>query len=281
MPSQERYRPATYNEPRARQESNRKSRNPEKFDGEKIEWPDYFKHFETVAEWNGWSSRERGMQLVMSLQGEALMVLGDLPDDIANDYDALVDELTRRFNPAERETAHRVEFRNRLRKSNETAMQYGYSLKRLAAKAFPKLPMNAQEQWVMDQFVTGLGNIDIRKHVQFGHPANTAIALAVEYEAFDTNCKDKFRKPANNQGEVLLMGQYSNNNAPQRSNYNAPQRSNYNRTPRDYSNLRCYYCKECGHIQRHCPKRQSDEKAAEQPKFNGSSDSSNTTNQGN
>jgi hypothetical protein len=149
-----------------------------------------------VADWNKWSPDEMAMQLVMSLQGEALILLSEMPLEIQNNYDSLVEELTRRFNPVEREAAHRVEFRNRLRNSNESAMQYGYALKRLAVKAFPTLTLSAQEQWIMDQFVAGLENVDLKKHVQFGHPRtlNEAISLAVEYDASDSHCKDKIKK---------------------------------------------------------------------------------------
>ena len=224
---------------------NRKQRDPEKFDGQKIEWPDYHKHFETVANWNGWSLREMAMQLVMSLQGEALMALGDLPDEIQTDYRALVSELTRRFNPAERETAYRVEFRNRYRRSNETAMQFGYALKRLANKAFPSMTLSAQEQWVMDQFVAGLSNHDLRKHVQFGHPKslNEAISLAIEYEAFDSSSKDKVRKPIS--GEICQFEASGGNNAGRYYN---------NQSSQERRNDACFYCKEIGHYKRDCPK---------------------------
>jgi hypothetical protein len=223
--------------------SYRKERNPEKFDGEKAEWPDYHKHFETVANWNGWGEQEKAMQLVMSLQGEALRVLGDLSDETQNDYEALVDELTRRFNPAEREAAWRLEFRNRMRTTSETAMQYGYALKRLATKAFPSLTLSAQEQWVMDQFVTGLGNFELRKHVQFGHPntLNAAISLAVEYEAFDSNAKPK--KPVVKPGEISRLDNGQN-----------AQGSDKPRWYSDKSKVRCYNCQEMGHMSRECPK---------------------------
>ena len=77
----------------------RRQRDPDKFSGESTEWLDYFRHFEIVATWNGWGEHEKTMQLAMCLQGEAQRVLGDLSPDILADYDSLVRELTRRFNP--------------------------------------------------------------------------------------------------------------------------------------------------------------------------------------
>ena len=251
--------------------SRRKPCNPERFDGNKIEWPDYRKHFETVASWNGWNESEKAMQLVMSLQGEALMVLSDVPYDIQNSYEALVAELTRRFNPVERESAHRVEFRNRHRNVGESAMTYGYALKRLAVKAFPTMTLSAQEQWVMDQFVTGLGNIDIRKHVQFGHPLNLneAISLAVEYEAFDTSTRDKIRKPSH--AEVCRVETSTENDNRYGKKFTGP---------RDLSHITCYRCNKKGHYRSHCPELIANQSSSE-PAHTNAGQSRVNPNQGN
>ena len=49
---------------------------------------------------------------------------------------------------------------------------------------------------VIDQFITGIGNFELQKHVQFGHPKsiNAAIGLATEYEALEGSV-DKVKKP--------------------------------------------------------------------------------------
>ena len=74
--------------------------------------------------------------------------------------------------------------RNRIVTSNELVMEYGYTLHRLVGKVFPNIPHNCQEQWVLDQFVMGLGRPELKRHVQFGHPKslNEAISLAMKYE---------------------------------------------------------------------------------------------------
>ena len=186
------YRPANVNV-----HPSRKQREPDKFDGKTLEWPDYYKHFETVAVWNGWSDSEKAMQLIMSLRGEALRILSDITPGAESNYIALVDELNRTYNPAERQTAWKLEFRNRMRKTNESVTEYALALKRLASKAFCNMASDVLEQWVMDQFGIGLGNLELRRHVQFGHPRtlNEAISLAVEYEAFEPSSGDRVRKP--------------------------------------------------------------------------------------
>ena len=165
-----------------------KQKDPKPFDGKKIEWVDYQKHFEAVAEWNEWSELQKARQLIMSFDGEAMKLLGELSDKMLSEYSSLVSEMNRRYDPIERAPAWRIEFRNRTRKLNETIMQYSQALKRLVIKAFPKMPCDAQEQWVLDQFNLGLGDVEMRKHIQFGHPqdVNAAVSLALEYEAFES-----------------------------------------------------------------------------------------------
>ena len=53
----------------------RKQKEPDKYDGEKVEWQDFIVHFETVATWNGWTDLEKGLQLATCLRGKAQKVL--------------------------------------------------------------------------------------------------------------------------------------------------------------------------------------------------------------
>ena len=78
-------------------------------------------------------------------------------------------------------------------------MQYGYALQRLASSAFPTISLNAQEQWVLDQFVNEFGNSEILKYMQFAHPRNLheAISLATEYECFEMSSSRRNTKRVN------------------------------------------------------------------------------------
>ena len=105
-----------------------------KFNGQMFDWSDYLTHFETVANWNGWNDYERATQLIMSLQGEVQRVYSDISPYIdTQNYGALIAELENMFNLVEREVTFRIEFKNRMKKDNETPMQFDYVLRKLAS----------------------------------------------------------------------------------------------------------------------------------------------------
>ena len=178
---------------------------PETFDGtSSAEWAEYIIHFEQIAEWNGWSNIQKAKMLSIKLRGEAQKLLGSLTSEQYNDYEILKATLSHRFNPQERESAYRCEFRNRRRMKNESPSDFGFALRRLSLKAFPTLSYSALETHVVDQFIAGLGAVELQKFVQFQHPKTleTAINLAIEYTAFVGNL-DKITKPAlDTSGEI-------------------------------------------------------------------------------
>jgi hypothetical protein len=55
-----------------------------------------------------------------------------------------------------------------------------------------------RENLVIDQYISGLGDLELKKYVQFSHPStlDKAISLAVEFEAFDSTHRS-INKPHN------------------------------------------------------------------------------------
>lgn len=64
---------------------------------------------------------------------------------------------------------------------------YGYALRRVAQRAYPQMPYNNLENFLVDRYIQWLGNSDLKKHVQFRHPnfLAQAVAFASEYEAVE------------------------------------------------------------------------------------------------
>ncbi|CAC5381217.1 unnamed protein product [Mytilus coruscus] len=145
----------------------RKQKDPDTYDGKHVEWLDYICHLEQVALWNCWSENEIAAQLAMSLRGSAQRALSEITRDELFDYAKLKFALTQRFCPPERETAFRCEFRNRRRKREESVAEYGYALKRLATRAFPSIPLGVRESLIIEQYISGLGDAELKRHVHF------------------------------------------------------------------------------------------------------------------
>ena len=239
-----------------------KQRDPKSFDGVRAEWSDYLPHFETVAAWNGWDSSQRAQQLIMSLEGEAMKMLGQLPTEVKDDYSQLVATLNRKYDPQERASAYKIEFRGRIRRKSEMIMSYAQELRRLVIRAYPEMASESHDAFVLDQFVMGLGSLELRRHVQFGHPTdiNQAISLAIEFEAFETAVgPDRFRKP---KGDVCLVQPADDDDDDDDDASGAVA------CPiTDKRNLVCRYCKKTNHTIDQCfklkNKREAEAKQAE------------------
>ncbi|CAC5372841.1 unnamed protein product [Mytilus coruscus] len=172
----------------------RKEKEPDIFNGSKTEWVDYIVHFEQAATWNRWSDSEKAQQLSLCLRGSAQKILSDLTLGQLSDYTSIKSPLAQRYHPRESEVAYRCEFRNLKRQKGETVADYGYI--RSAQKTYPALKCSDIEPTVIDQYIHGLNNHELKKHVQFHHPQTfiQAIAFASEFEAF-LGSSDRIFKP--------------------------------------------------------------------------------------
>ncbi|KAK3088175.1 hypothetical protein FSP39_015678 [Pinctada imbricata] len=161
----------------------RKQKEPDKFDGQSVDFRDYIVQFEQIANWNGWTSAEMAQQLTMNLSGEARKLLGHIEKSKLADYNRLKDVLLNRFCPPERKAAYATEFYSRVRKPNENIDEFGYALRRLWYLAFP----NEGSSYVhlIKAFVNGLSDLEMKKHISLSHPETleAAIGLAIEFEA--------------------------------------------------------------------------------------------------
>ena len=175
----------------------RKSIMADTFSGKGADFSDYLAHFERVASWNRWSYEEKGMQLAVNLRGPAQQVLGNLSAEEVEDFDTLRDVLEARFNPQNRATTHRCDFRNRKWQKGESVAEFGFVLSRLGAKAYNSITQESREVIMIEQFIGGLGSLELQRHVQFGHPTTLeqAVSLAGEFVSFQNVGQDGLRKP--------------------------------------------------------------------------------------
>ena len=86
------------------------------------------------------------------------MTLGQL-----DDYNFLRTRLSRRYDPPEREEAHRAELRVRTRRRNESADEFAENIKNLAQRAYPLADQNMLDNLVVERFREGHGNEELNK----------------------------------------------------------------------------------------------------------------------
>ena len=175
--------------------SSRRTTKPDRFDG-KGDWLNYLRHFEMVAGWNEWSDEEKGTQLAMNLSGVARQAWSDSMAAEDPDYHTLVRVMGQRFRPEGQEDAFKAEFRGRSREKAESYLDFGHDLRRLAARAYPRVPYNVREELTKEQFVQSL-DMDMRRQIHLAHPATleAAITLAIEYETMSGSSKKAPVKP--------------------------------------------------------------------------------------
>ena len=123
--------------------------------------------FEAIARHQGWTAGERVVRLVSSLMGPAANLLIGMTLDQLDNYNCLRTRLSRRYDPPEREEAHRAELRARTRRRNESADEFAENIKNLAQRAYPLADQNMLDNLVVERFREGHGNEELQKTFVF------------------------------------------------------------------------------------------------------------------
>ena len=108
--------------------------------------------FEAIARHQGWTAGERVVRLVSSLTGPAANLLIGMTLGQLDNYNFLRTRLSRRYDPPEREEAHRAELRARTRRRNESAE----NIKNLVQRAYPLADQNMLDNLVVECFREGI-----------------------------------------------------------------------------------------------------------------------------
>ena len=121
--------------------------------------------FEAIARHQGWTAGERVVRLVSSLTGPAANLLIGMTLGQLDNYNFLRTRLSRRYDPPEKEEAHRAELRARTRRRNESADEFAENIKNLAQRAYPLADQNMLDNLVVERFREGHGNEELKKHL--------------------------------------------------------------------------------------------------------------------
>ena len=160
---------------------------PELFSGEdKAHWDDWIDHFEKVAVVNNWDDATKKKWLPARLTGRAATVYRRLPDATKDDLAETKAALLERFEPASKKELYRAELQTRKKQRKEGWATYGEDLLRLAEKAYPDLPSEAQERLALNQYLTQLDSPQVAFGVRQKNPETitAAVRLTLELESY-------------------------------------------------------------------------------------------------
>ena len=155
--------------------------------------------FEAIARHQGWTAGERVVRLVSSLTGPAANLLIGMTLEQLDNYNCLRTRLSRRYDPPEREEAHRAELRARTRRRNETADEFAENIKNLAQRAYPLADQNMLDNLVIERFREGHGNEDLQKHLCL-YPSNGLQDLIGACVRFETHVEIGTHARKSNEG---------------------------------------------------------------------------------
>ena len=155
--------------------------------------------FEVIERHQGWTAGERVVRLVSSLTGPAANLLIGMTLEQLDNYNCLRTRLSRRYDPPEREEAHRAELRARTRRRNESADEFAENIKNLAQRAYPLADQNMLDNLVVERFREGHGNEELQKHLCL-YPSNGLQDLIGACVRFETHIEIGSHARKSNEG---------------------------------------------------------------------------------
>ena len=161
--------------------------------------------FEAIARHQCWTLGERVVRLVASLTGPAENMLIGMTMGQLDDYTFLVARLSRRYDPPEREEAHRAELCARTRRRNETADEFAENLKNLAQRAYTNADQSMLDNLVVERFREGHGNVELKKHLCL-YPSTGLQDLIGACVRFETHVELGARAHKSNEGLYTVQG---------------------------------------------------------------------------
>ncbi|KAJ8730852.1 hypothetical protein PYW08_002265 [Mythimna loreyi] len=210
-----------------------------RFDGTSS-WTAFKYQFETLVKTNRWDDEQSFAALTLALRGDALLVLENLPSD-GKTLERLMEGLDTRYGDKHLEHVFRAQLRDRTQRPNESLQQWGVEVERLVRRAYVSMTPETVEVYLVQAFIDGLRDTEVRATVRLGHhqTLKSAMAHALEVEAVRQDSRmHRVREvvdspsvqPRHREGVV-----------------SSSTKSRYIPT--------CYGCGEKGHIRTDCPKR--------------------------
>ena len=153
---------------------------------------------------NAGRAGEKVVCLVASLTGPAASMLIGMTMGQLDDYTFLAARLSRRYDPPEREEAHRAELHARTRRRNESADEFAENLNNLASA---HTLTRTRTCWTtgVERFREGHNNIELKKHLYL-YPSTGLQDLIGACVRFETHVELGVRSYKPNEGMYTVRG---------------------------------------------------------------------------
>ena len=158
---------------------------PSSFDGTG-DLEEFLAHFDLCVLANGWSGKEAGTFLGISLEGVARRLLASVQPASGEGYQALRGALVERFQPASQVESYKALLRTRVRKAEEPLQNLSEEVSRLVRLAYPDADAGTVDTVAKDRFIDSLEDAELKHWIYQGNPKSltAAVQTAVMAETY-------------------------------------------------------------------------------------------------
>ena len=227
---------------------------------EPADWRTWRRSFEVAVRINGWNHQRARRTAQCSMTGAAAIYVEDIPinDEIVApavdcaDYQQLLDLYQDRFMPRAAVDHLRAVLKSAKQHENEGVVAWHQRARSLYMRAYPdataaEVAVNSD---VIDTFVFGLTDIEVRRRVWHEHPRTYTAALTAAQNACSGQLMPALQDPGSSRttssanlpelGALGTVGAIDGAAGPSRQ-------------VGQLGGRQCWECGRAGHIQRHCP----------------------------
>jgi hypothetical protein len=204
--------------------------------GEGTDWSIWRRTFTQTAQINVWNDERQRREAIAGMEGAAGKMVQDINWDTHANIGALLDALENRFRPAADGELAQADFECAEQRDGESVIQWHSRCRELFVRAFPNQPVAGNPRQLLNKFVLGLADADVRADTYKARPNNWENCLT------EANNHTAAKQVLANHSATAAKGRRGNNHVK-------PEVNNLNRFGKP---IKCFICGG-PHMQRACP----------------------------